>query len=75
VTNAIEGRAWCEALVQRVPDYVDPSDPPETVPSAFDAPSNADDPASSPTAAHKLNKLLGRRFKVVSFRWLTRSDI
>ena len=73
--EAIEGRAWAEAIVQRVPEYFDPSDPPETLAPAFDAPSDPDDPASSPTDAHKLNKLFGRRFKVVSFRWLTRSDI
>jgi hypothetical protein len=28
-TGATEGRAWCEAVVQRVPDYVDSVDPPE----------------------------------------------
>jgi hypothetical protein len=31
VTGAMESRAWCEAVVQRVPDYVDPADPPEAV--------------------------------------------
>jgi hypothetical protein len=28
-TGALEGRAWCEAVAQRLPDYVDPADPPE----------------------------------------------
>ena len=28
-TGATVGRAWCEAVVQRLPDYVDPGDPPE----------------------------------------------
>lgn len=59
VTGAIEGRAWAEATVQRVPEYFDPSQPPETLPADLNA----------------LNALHGRRFKVVSFRWLTRSDI
>jgi hypothetical protein len=26
VTGAIQGRAWCEATVQRVPETLDPSD-------------------------------------------------
>jgi len=28
-TGALGSRAWCEAVVQRLPDYVDPADPPE----------------------------------------------
>ena len=60
-TNAVEGRAWAEATVQRLPEYFDATaDPPETEPAAL---------------ASELNKLYGRRFKIVSFRWLTRSDI
>lgn len=58
-TGATEGRAWCEATVQRLPEYFDASQPAETAPDQL-----------NPT-----NQALGRRFKVVSFRWLTRSDI
>ncbi len=63
ITNATEGRAWCEATVQRVPEYFNAA---------------ADDAATAPAAltdSSNLNQTLGRRFKVVSFRWLTRSDI
>jgi hypothetical protein len=59
-TAVTEGRAWCEAVVQRVPEYVDKADAEETAPDALTS---------------DLNKAMGRRFKVVSFRWLTRSDI
>jgi hypothetical protein len=74
---AIEGRAWAEALVQRVPEYfADPANtPPETPASAFTAPADPADPASTSSQAHQLNQLYGRRFKVISFRWLARSDI
>ena len=76
-TSATEGRAWCEAIVQRVPDYFDRSLPPESMAAAFEPTPNTNDPTAPgiSTQAQKLNKLYGRRFKVVSFRWLTRSDI
>ena len=61
VTGATEGRAWCEAVVQRVPEYFDAS---------------ADEAIVMPDAlSSALNFRYGRRFKVISFRWLTRSDI
>ena len=71
----VEGRAWAEAVVQRFPDYFDPSDPPETQPGDFATPSDPNDPTSTPSTAHQLNQLYGRRFKIVSFRWLTRNDL
>ena len=60
-TGATEGRAWCEATVQRVPEYFDASgDEAIVLPDALSS---------------ALNLRHGRRFKVISFRWLTRSDI
>ena len=56
VTGNTEGRAWCEAVVQRLPDYVDDSV----------------DPWDAATGA---NRTFGRRFAVVSFRWLSPSDL
>lgn len=53
-------RAWCEAVVQRIPEYTEPAD-------------NATKDISDGLTA--LNIALGRRFKIVSFRWLTASDI
>lgn len=76
-TNAVEGRAWAEAVVQRLPEYF--AEPgvnlPDTDPAAFDALIDPADPASGTTPTQQLNKTFGRRFKVVSFRWLTRADI
>ena len=59
-TGVTEGKAWCEAIVQRIPDYFDSSDDATLAPGDLKS---------------VLNTNLGRRFKVVSFRWLTRSDI
>lgn len=53
------GRAWVEAVVQRTPDFCNPTQPPET-------------PFDDLTAA---NKALGRRFRIVSFRWLSANEI
>ena len=59
-TRAAEGRAWCEAVVQRMPEYVDTADAPQTAPEALTS---------------GLNRIHGRRLRVVSFRWLTRYDL
>ena len=65
VTGDITGRAWCEAVVQRLPEYVDTSIAPET---------RLDD--SLPSSAAKItNQAFGRKFKIISFRWLSPSDI
>ena len=61
MTTDIEGRAWCEAVVQRVPDYVNAS-----ADAAYIEPSGLTD---------SVNRTLGRRFRVVSFRWLSPEDI
>lgn len=59
VTGTLESRAWSEALVQREPDYFDAGDAAEKTPSELNA----------------VNTRLGRRFRIVSFRWLTSADL
>ena len=66
-TGTTTGRAWCEAVVQRVPDYIDQSDP------NIATLGNATPPSSLPVTS--MNKLFGRRFTIVSFRWLSPKDI
>jgi hypothetical protein len=56
----VAARIWCEAIVQRVPDYLDPTDDPETSPEDL-------------TSA--LNLQFGRKFRIVSFRWLSPDEI
>ncbi len=58
VTGESTGRAWCEAVVQRMPHYVDFA---------------TDQPEDAPTVA--VNRHFGRQFKIISFRWLSPSDI
>lgn len=56
----IVARAWCEAIVQRVPDYVNSEDENHVKQSDL----ISDD-----------NKQFGRKFDIVSFRWLNPSEI
>ncbi|GAA5117207.1 hypothetical protein GCM10023212_05480 [Luteolibacter yonseiensis] len=53
----ITARAWCEAVVQRLPEYVDTTETAESVPIL------------------PVNINFGRRFAIVSFRWLNESEI
>lgn len=50
--------AWCEAVVQRTPEFVDPTDSSHTQISAL----------------KPVNQLFGRRFEIVSFRFLGRHE-
>jgi hypothetical protein len=58
--KTVIARAWCEAIVQRVPDFVDPRDNPGTALASL---------------ASNTNKTFGRRFNLVSFRWLKETEI
>lgn len=76
--NGEIGSAWVEVVVQRIPEFVDPTNPAETGNSAPKplkiGPSLATDPTVS-TALTPVNNVLGRRFKVVSMRWLKADEI
>jgi hypothetical protein len=58
--GSTNSQAWCEAIVQRLPQYLDPSDDPEL----------SEDELQSET-----NRRFGRRFVVTSFRWLSPDEI
>ena len=92
VTGNTEGRAWCEAVVQRVPDYVDQTDTALTSGNAYTTSSLGDatppydrvtpvasagnDSTATPAPiVDTANQVFGRRFKVISFRWLNESDL
>ncbi|MCP5546861.1 MAG: hypothetical protein H7A50_05745 [Akkermansiaceae bacterium] len=52
-------RAWCEAEVRRQPVFLDPSDPPETALGGL----------------KPVNQRFGRRYQLVSFRWLAENEV
>lgn len=67
-------RAWCEATVQRSPDFVNPTDSPETPPMVFQPSAN---PISwQPNAAlSPHSQKFGRRFSITNFRWLRPDEL
>ena len=71
------GTAWMEVVVQRVPDFIDPTNAPETSNSAPKplVPGPATANASVSPALTPVNHLLGRRFKVISMRWVQGNEI
>jgi len=76
-TSGETGTAWMEVVVQRVPEFVDPTDPAESGNSA-PKPLTVGPASSDPTVSQALtsvNRVLGRRFKVLSMRWLRGDEI
>ena len=72
--HAILAQAWCEAVVQRTIEFVDPSNSPEEGgydPSKQDGRSSRD----SNKDLSDINRLMGRKLRIVSFRWLDSWDI
>jgi hypothetical protein len=57
----VAARAWCEAVVQRLPEYVNPADAPHLK-------------QSDPTLSVQ-SKEFGRKMQIVSFRWLNSDEI
>ncbi len=57
--GVVIARAHCEAIVQRVAEFVDPRNVPTT----------------ATASQNPLNRFFGRRFQIVSFRWLAPSEI
>ncbi len=64
-TSKTESKAWLEAVVQRLPEFVDRLDP---ALSALGA-------ATPVTAVNATNQNFGRRFKIISMRWLSPNEI
>ena len=65
----IIAKAVCEAVVQRVAPFVDSTDAPEKVQAALG------DQARAIGSLTELNRRFGRRFEVVSMRWLSPEEV
>jgi hypothetical protein len=63
-TGETQGKAWAEAIVQRLPAFVDTA-----------MPAHTDLSAAPGSPAKTTNQTFGRRFQVVGFRWLSPNDI
>jgi hypothetical protein len=59
LSSEIKGEAWCEAVVQRDIEYVSPADAPWEDPQSLDP----------------VNAVFGRKFRILSIRWLDKNDI
>lgn len=57
--GSIAAQAWCEAVLQRQHDYVNPANVPGAAASTLNA----------------INRQFGRRYEIVSFRWLQSDEI
>ncbi|WP_233246116.1 hypothetical protein [Coraliomargarita sinensis] len=76
------GRAWCEAVVQRSPDYVDPANQAYEANYVYEGapPNDTYDPRWDgefvPNSnLSELNRRFGRRFEIKSFRWLNSDEV
>jgi hypothetical protein len=67
----VTARAWCEAVVQRLPEYQDSNNSPD-VPARLLSASGvfSDNSALSPA-----NVRFGRRFSIESFRWMSPDEV
>jgi hypothetical protein len=59
-SGKVIARAWCEATVQRLPEYVDPAD-------------KAD--VQDLNLVSAVNRTFGRRFTIIGFRWLNPQEV
>jgi hypothetical protein len=58
-TGKVLARSWCEAVVQRMPDFVDPTDAADT----------------AMVSLLPVNQSFGRRFEIISFRRLSSNEV
>lgn len=60
LTGETRGEAWCEAVVQRLPEYVN---------------ADENESSDSLSELSETNRRLGRAFRIVAFRWLNPEEV
>lgn len=65
--GAVLSQCWCEAIVQRSIDYVDPTD----APTAAEFSTNL----KHTSRLSHINRVFGRRMRITSFKWLDSWDL
>ena len=68
-------RAWCEATVQRMPDYMDARDTRSKWLRADDGSPVTVSNAGAELMLTPINLRFGRRFEIISFRWLSSASV
>lgn len=66
LNGKVVAKAWCEAIVKRSADYVDSTDASTDLPGIGGADSKS---------VNSVNQAFGRRFEIVSFRWLSEDEV
>ena len=70
--NAVLAQAWCEATVQRTVDYVDPI---ANKPEDADRKDELGRKINNSQPLSEINRVMGRKLKIISFRWIDSWDI
>ena len=65
----VAARAWCEAIVQRMPEFIDPADEADKVLRQHTVAPGAE------LDLKPVNRVFGRQFKTISFRWLNANEV
>lgn len=62
-SDEIQAQAWCEAVVQRYPEYVNDANEPQ------------EDRLDAGIKMNPDNEVFGRKFKIIDFRWLSTDEV
>lgn len=70
-SGKVAARAWCEAVVQRMPEYQDPANEADVQARLL----NDSGVFSDNSALSSSNLRFGRKFRIESFRWLNSAEV